>query len=130
MDEAPPSLEEVRSWVGFKVDEMGGSSVGKIDEVLVDAESGEPSWLVIRMGLRRRSAIPFEFTAAGVGHVWIPYGKDAVRSAPEVDPRSGLDRAAELTLCEHYAIPEGARRREAVASRPEGTPTSVAAPSD
>ncbi|HKJ36414.1 MAG TPA: PRC-barrel domain-containing protein [Solirubrobacterales bacterium] len=129
MDETTPSLEEVRSWIGFKLDEIGGSSVGKVDGVLVDAETGEPSWLVVRAGLRRRSAIPCEFAAAGVGRVWVPYAKDAVRAAPERDPRSGLDRAAELALCEHYGIPEGVLRRRAVAERPEGTATSVAAPS-
>jgi hypothetical protein len=129
VDDATPSLDEARSWIGFKVDEMGGSGVGKIEGVLVDAASGEPSWLLIRIGLRRRSAIPCEFVAAGVGHVWVPYEKDAVRGAPEVDPRSGLDRTAELALCEHYGIPEGTRRRGAVADHPEGL-TSVAPPAD
>jgi hypothetical protein len=128
VDDSTPSLDEARSWVGFKVDEMGGSSVGRIEGVLVDADRGEPSWLVVRMGLRRRSAIPCQFTAAGVGHVWVPYERGVVRGAPDVDPRSGLDRAAELALCGHYRLPWGAKRREAVADRPEGAPTSVAAP--
>ena len=128
---SPPAhlqtVEEARSCTGFKLDEIGGGSVGRVEAVLVDAESGEPAWLVVKVGLLgQRTAVPYEFTAAGVGHVWVAYGRDAIRGAPRIDP-SGLDRAAEIELCEHYGLPAHARRRGLLEGRGDAALTSVPA---
>src|SRR5436190_929442 len=45
-----PELPEVLAWAGHKLDEMHGASVGRIDGAYVDAEGGEPEWLLVRMG--------------------------------------------------------------------------------
>ena len=126
--EGPLGLEEARSWIGFKVDEIGGATVGRVEGAFVDARDGSPSWLVIRLGrFGRRSVVPFDFVAGGIGHVWVPYGRDAIRNAPDFDPASGLDRELEIALCEHYGIPAGDGRRAVIEAEDDQAPTSVPA---
>jgi hypothetical protein len=42
--------EEVRGWNGHRLDEVGGAAVGKIEGAFVDEESGQPEWLLARIG--------------------------------------------------------------------------------
>lgn len=116
--------EEALSWVGSKLDHSGGGSAGRVEGVLVDVRTGEPTWLVIKVGrLGGHSAVPVAYAAGGVGHVWVPYAKETIRSAPQID-RAGLDGEAELALCEHYGIPPGTQRRVALEGREDESQTS------
>ncbi len=126
--EHPSTLEEARAWAGRKLDDVNGSTAGRVEGVLVDAESGEPSWLVIRIGLLgRRSAIPFELAVGGPERVWVPLPREVIRSAPEVDPAAGLEAGQEAALCSHFEIPEGSGRAAAIAGREPGAAGSVPA---
>ena len=118
--ENPPSLEEARAWVGHKLDDMSGSTSGRVEGAFVDSVSGEPVWLVIRIGrLGHRSVVPFDLVAAGVGHVWVPFSREAIKAAPEVDPAVGIDPAREAELCAHYGIAPGAGRMAELEGREE-----------
>lgn len=120
-----PSVEEALGWVGSRLDEVGGGSVGRVEGVYVDAEDGEPRWLLVRMGrFGHHSALPFEHAVAGVGHVWVPYDRDAIRCAPRLEPGAPLNREQELELCRHFAIREGTGRAGALATRDPGSPTA------
>jgi hypothetical protein len=122
-----PGLEQARGWIGFKLDEASGTSAGRIEDVLVDPESGDPTWLVFRIGrFGRRSAVPFDLAAAAAERVWVPYAKELIRSAPEVDPSSGLAAEQELALCDHFGLASKAGRRGRIEGR-RGAPTSVPA---
>lgn len=124
----PLELEEALGWVGHKLDEIGGATAGRVEGVLVDVQSGEPAWLLIRLGrLGRRSAVPFQLAAGGVGHVWVPYPKRLIKDSPEVDPGAGLDHADELELCDHYGVPPGVGRRAELEGREGATRTAVPA---
>jgi hypothetical protein len=132
MSDAPavplPGSDEVKGWAGWSVDDLGGGSVGQV--LFVDAESGEPSWLIVRQGRVRGTlvAVPFRDCAAGAGRVWIAYERDAIRSAPVVDPTRPLLREHELTIGEHFGIGPGFGRPAEVAGREEGSVTSNPAP--
>lgn len=123
---ALPSLSEARGWVGDGVDEIGGGTVGQVHGFFVDAESGEPSWLIVRQGRLRGTlvAIPLRDCAAGGRRIWVAHERDAIRSAPVVDPTRPLLREHELTICAHYGIGEGLGRAAEVAGRPAGSVTS------
>lgn len=100
-----PDAEEASSWVGSRVDELEGTAVGRIESLLVDAEDGSPTWFVIRRGRRgRRSAIPVEFVAPGVGHVWTPFSRETILDAPEVTRDGGLGRELERELAVHFGM--------------------------
>lgn len=131
---AMPSLAEAAGWVGFEIDEVGGSRVGRVQAVFADP-SGEPAWLIAAMarrGLlrwRRRGAdlvaIPVRDCAAGPGRVWTAHRREALRTAPTVDPARPLLREHELAICAHYGIGERVGRAAEVAGRDEGIVTAL-----
>src|SRR5436190_10067276 len=97
-----PTLLEARGWIGFRVDEIGGSSVARVQDVYVDQESGEPVWLVIKLGrFGKLTALPLRDCAGGAGHLWAAYPRELIRGAPGVEPGIPLTREHELELCAH-----------------------------
>lgn len=105
-------------WVGADLAEMGGAAVGQVEGFYVDAESGEPVWLIARLGRRRRArvvAVPFSNCAGAPFGVWVGQEADAIRSAPVVDSTRPLRREHELTICAHYGIGEKVGRAAEVA---------------
>lgn len=129
MAEAGPSpAPEAMRWIGADVAELGGDPVGQVQGFYVDAQSGEPAWLIARLGRRRRArvvAVPFSNCAGAPFGVWVAQEADAIRSAPVVDPTRPLRREHELTICAHFGIGEKAGRAATVSSRPSGDVTAT-----
>jgi hypothetical protein len=115
-------------WLGSDLAELGGSSVGQVQGIYVDAESGDPTWLIARLGRRRRArvvVIPFANCGGAPFGVWAAQEADAIRSAPVVDPTRPLRREHELTICAHFGIGEKVGRAAEVAQREAGTTTAI-----
>lgn len=128
---ALPPVDEALTWAGAKLDEMSGSSIGRVEGVYVDADSDEPRWLLVRMGrFGHHSALPYSHAVAGVGRIWAPYDRDTVRKAPRVDAGEPFTRELELELCRFYGIGESAGRGAEISGRPEGTLTACPAKPD
>jgi hypothetical protein len=130
MPEGPRRVDaaEAMSWLGAEVAELGGDSVGQVQGIFVDADSGEPAWLVARLGRRRRArvvALPFADCAGAPFGVWVAQEGEAIRSAPVVDATRPLRREHELTICAHFGIGEKVGRAAAVAGREEGGITAA-----
>jgi hypothetical protein len=123
---APPSLGEARGWVGHQVDDVGGSSVGQVHGLFVDAGSGEPTWLIVKQGRFGGSlvVVPLRDCAAAVARVWVAHSRQTIRSSPIVDPARPLLREHELTIGAHYGAGERVGRAAEVAGRAEGSITS------
>jgi hypothetical protein len=125
---ATPTSAEALSWVGAELAELGGDTVGQMQGIYVDAESGEPAWLIARLGRRRRTrvvAVPFSSCAGAPFGVWVAQEGEAIRSAPVVDPTRPLRREHELTICAHFGIGERVGRAAAVVTRAEGGVTAT-----
>jgi hypothetical protein len=102
-----PKLEEVEHWVGLRVDGIGNRTLGRVAGLHVDAEDGEPRWVVIRLGpIAGCTAIPYEHVAEGAGRLWAAYEREWVREAPRFRPGESLSADNELELCAHWAIRE------------------------
>jgi hypothetical protein len=125
---ARPAGAEALGWLGAEVAELGGEPVGQAVGLFVDAENGEPVWLIARLGRRRRArvvAVPFATCAGAPFGVWVAQEGDAIRSAPVVDPTRPLRREHELMVCAHFGIGEKAGRAAALAGREDGAITAA-----
>jgi hypothetical protein len=121
-------VAEALDWVGADLAEMGGAAVGQVQGFYVDAGSGEPAWVIARLGRRRRArvvAVPFSNCAGAPFGVWVGQEADAIRSAPVVDPSRPLRREHELTICAHFGIGEKVGRAAEVAGRDDGDVTAT-----
>jgi hypothetical protein len=119
---------EAMDWIGAELAELGGASVGQVQGLYVDADSGEPAWVIARLGRRRRArivALPASTCAGAPFGVWVAQEGDAIRSAPVVDPTRPLRREHELTICAHFGIGEKVGRAAEVSRREPGEITAT-----
>lgn len=130
MAEAPaamPSLGGAMRWAGAGLADVDGAATGVVHGLFVDAVSGEPAWLIARLGRRRRVrlvAVPLRDCAGTPDGVWVAHEAEALRTAPVVDPTRPLRREHELAICGHFGIGETVGRAAEVSGRPEGEVTA------
>lgn len=127
-DAGSPVIDDVREWAGYRVDELSGQSVAKMQGAFVDSQSGEPVWVLAKLG-RFGKTVPVSIRecAAAAGRIWVPHDREVIRSAPAVDPKLPLTVAQERQILDHYGIPEGigragelgSRQPEEVSARPD-----------
>ena len=116
---ARPTRADVEGWVGARLDEISGASVGKIEGAYVDERTGLPEWILIRVGrFGHHCVVPARDAVAGVGHVWVPWDRNSIRRSPRVEPGGALTADEERQLCEHFGITEGLGRNAELADRP------------
>lgn len=120
-----PSLDDVRAWEGYRVDGIDGDSVAKVEGTFIDAESGEPVWILVKLGRFGRTVpISIRECAAAAGRVWIPHDREVIREAPAVDPAQPLTGAQEKQVLDYYGIPETVGRGIEVKDRDPDRVTS------
>jgi hypothetical protein len=108
---ARPDADDVRGWIGHRLDEISGGNVGRIEGAFVDESSGAPEWLLARMGrFGHYTLVPGRDAVAGVGHVWVPYSREQIRKSPRIDPNAPLTAGTERELLVHYGIAVDAGR--------------------
>jgi hypothetical protein len=99
-----PSLIECEEWLGWRVDDINGSMMGRMEKVLLD-ENGDPVWIVVsefRLGEGRRFVIPVADAVGGGGRVWSPHPRQQIRmSARIAGPLISPQAARRLRA--HYA---------------------------
>ena len=122
-----PSVDDVREWEGYRVDEVSGHSVAKVEGFFVDQETGEPAWVLLKLG-RFGKVVPVSIRecASAAGRVWIPHDREVIRDAPAVDPEMPLNKEQERLVLDYYGIPEDIGRGKEIADRQPGVVTSQA----
>jgi len=113
-----PGADEVRGWVGDRLDVLGGSGVARVDGFYADAETGRPEWLVVRLGrFGQPTLAPARDAVGAAGKVWIPYSRETVKGAPRRKAKQPLTREAELELLKHYGVAGDAGRAAELSDR-------------
>jgi hypothetical protein len=98
-----PSLEEAEGWIGWRVDDINGSTVGEVECLCRDLEGGLV-WLVIgedHVDGRHRYAVPAADAVGCIGRVWSPHPRRQIRTARI--PGDRVDPWDEDRLLAHYA---------------------------
>jgi hypothetical protein len=117
--EAQPELEEAIRWIGSRVDDVYGTTIGTVADVWVDGQSGLPRWLLLQSGRfgGRHTLIPYADASGGPADVWIPYDRATVRGAPAVKPSEALSHQLDASFDAHYTA-----AREAATPAPPPAP--------
>jgi hypothetical protein len=112
-------LDTLLAWRGSTVRDRDGDKIGTLKELYLDQDD-RPAWGAVDTGLfgLRQSFVPLADATAVDDDVQIPFDKDHVKSAPNVDPDAQLSEDEERRLYRHYELPapaeeEGAERADA-----------------
>jgi sporulation protein YlmC with PRC-barrel domain len=91
---------------GEQLTDRDGEQVGKVEEIYLDADSGEPEWALVHTGLfgTKRTFVPLAGATEVDGRLRVPLEKDKVKDAPQVEPDGQLTKDEEAALYGHYGI--------------------------
>jgi stress response protein YsnF len=117
-------LDTVLGWRGSTVIDREGEKIGTLKELYLDQDD-RPAWAAVETGLfgLRQSFVPLEGATALDDQVQVPFAKDQVKDAPNIDPETHLSEDEESRLHDHYGVRGGdAAPRDREAADAGGAP--------
>ncbi|MFD5744345.1 DUF2382 domain-containing protein [Streptomyces massasporeus] len=100
--------EQIATVLDHPVHDARGDKIGEARHVFFDDVTGEPEWVSVRTGLfgTSESFVPIHDAALVEDHLEVPYAKDQVKDAPNVDVDAGghLSEQEEQRLYQYYGI--------------------------
>jgi uncharacterized protein (TIGR02271 family) len=104
-----PNIDTVRSWQGATLVDRDGDKLGTVDAIYVDDQTGEPERALVNTGLfgTRSTFVPIAQASASGDQVQVPYEKQLVKDAPNMDPDGHLSKQEEQELWRHYGLEYG-----------------------
>jgi sporulation protein YlmC with PRC-barrel domain len=114
-------IDTALSWRGRTVLDRDGEKIGKLGDVYLDAETDLPAYVAVATGpfgtkeryLRLGDAEP------DGDDIRVPYDRERVLDAPQIDPGVALTAHEELLLDEHYDAPRRNESGEMIRSEEE-----------
>ncbi|MDP8958420.1 MAG: PRC and DUF2382 domain-containing protein [Actinomycetota bacterium] len=99
-------VQQVVERRGQKLIDANGDKIGKIEEIYLDEETGQPEWVLVNMGLfgSKSSFVPLEQASIEGDSLRVPYDKEAVKDAPKIEPGYDLSQPEEAELYSYYGM--------------------------
>jgi len=112
---------QVEAVVGATAYDSNGDKIGKVGQLFLDDQTGQPEFVTVNTGLfgTSESFVPVEQATLDGDRLTLPYTKDKVKDAPNVDVDGRhLDESEEQRLYEYYGLGEawssGGRHEQSV----------------
>lgn len=103
-------IEDVSALPGKKVADQADNPVGKVQAIYA-MDDGYPMWVAVEIatGLvgRRTVVVPLARLKDEGGRLKVPYSKQHIIEAPEVDGGDGMSAECDRRLRDYYAIDAG-----------------------
>jgi uncharacterized protein (TIGR02271 family) len=99
-------IDTVRGWQGRTMVDRDGDRIGKIESIYADDQTGEPEWALVDTGLfgTKSTFVPIAQASTSGEDVQVPYQKQLVKDAPNMEPDGHLSEAEEQELWRHYGL--------------------------
>jgi sporulation protein YlmC with PRC-barrel domain len=101
-----PVPADALDWEGRTVLDRAGEKIGRIEEIFLVEETGEPEWALVKLGRRkgRTTLVPLTRAHSVEKGVAVDVTKDVVSEAPAVTPDNELGEGEVVKLYRHYGI--------------------------
>ena len=102
---------EIDDVIGSTLYSQDDEKIGRVGQVFLDDNTGQPEFLTVNTGLfgTSESFVPAQEASFSSDRVVVPFGKDKVKDAPNVDVDGGhLDESQERQLFDYYGLGYGA----------------------
>jgi uncharacterized protein (TIGR02271 family) len=102
----PHTESAVAEWRGRNAVDTDGDKIGSINEIYMDAQTGNPEWLAVKTGMfgSKVSFVPIAEAREVDGDVRLPYDKQQVKDAPNAEADGELSQDEEAALYNHYGL--------------------------
>ena len=100
------SRDSVQTLIEGAVYTTDGDKIGSIGQVYLDNTSGEPAWVTVKTGLfgTNESFVPLDQAELTEDGVRVPYDKDRVKGAPNIETDRELSEQEEDQLYAYYGL--------------------------
>jgi len=97
---------DIRRLFGADVYEQDGSKIGSAGQVYLDNRTGDPEWVSVKTGLfgTKESFVPLDKAEFSNDRIVVPFGKDQIKNAPQIDADGDLSPAEEDELYRYYGL--------------------------
>ena len=123
-------------WEGRTVLDRAGEKIGRIEEIFLVEETGEPEWALVKLGRRkgRTTLVPLTKAHPVDKGVAVDVEKDVVSEAPEIEADREPSEQQVNALYRHYRLTNGSSApagspasspREALITRPAAKPAAA-----
>lgn len=91
--------------VGHRVLDTEGHNVGKVKQVYVDEQTGDPTWASVHTGMfgMKETLVPLQGAQPREEDIQVPYDKATVKEAPKVDADERLSPEDEALVRDYFA---------------------------
>ena len=96
-------IDQVRGSDAYGSD---GDKLGRVGEVYLDDQTGQPEWFTVNTGLfgTNESFVPLAEASFSDGRLTVPYTKDKIKGAPNVASDGHLSPDEERQLYTYYGV--------------------------
>ena len=99
--------DQLQQVIGSTAYGSDGEKIGKVGQVYLDDQTGQPEWATVNTGLfgTSESFVPLSDASFSGDQLTVPYTKDKVKGAPNVSDSDGhLSPDQERELYEYYGL--------------------------
>jgi uncharacterized protein (TIGR02271 family) len=99
--------QDARNVIGTTACDSNGDKIGKVGQLFLDDETGRPEFVTVNTGLfgTKETFLPIAEATISGDQLVVPFTKDKVKDAPNVDADGGhLDKPEEQRLYEYYGM--------------------------
>ncbi|MDI5967085.1 PRC and DUF2382 domain-containing protein [Streptomyces sp. SL13] len=125
--------DQIPAVLDHAVTDPGGDRIGEAHHVFLDDATGRPDWIAVKTGMlgRHEIFVPIRDATLSGDHLEIPYTKETVKNAPnvDVDENGHLSQQEEHVLFDYYGIDwdRAWQEHQAAAGTEAGTGTAAGA---
>ncbi|WKN48128.1 PRC and DUF2382 domain-containing protein [Nocardioides sp. Arc9.136] len=101
---------QARDVIGSTAYGSDGEKIGKVGQLFLDDQTGRPEFVTVNTGLfgMKETFVPVQDAELSGSDLRLPYTKDKIKDAPNVDLDAGhLDQSEEERLYAHYGLGSG-----------------------
>jgi PRC-barrel domain len=103
-------IEDVSSLPGKKISDQAENPLGQVKEIFA-TDDGYPMWVAVELsqglGDKRVAFVPLARIKDENGELRVPYSKQRIGDAPEVDGGDGISEELDRKLRDYYGIDTG-----------------------
>ena len=100
------TTDQIASVTQGNVIDADGNRIGRVGQIYLDDQTGEPNWVTVKTGLfgTSESFVPLSGASVSGSDVVVTYDKDTVKDAPRVDADGHLTPEEEDSLYAYYGL--------------------------
>jgi uncharacterized protein (TIGR02271 family) len=97
---------DVTAWVGHTLVDRDGDKIGKVSEIYMDEDTGQPEWIAVNTGRfgSRISFVPLAGATARGDDLQIDFTEEQVKDSPNAEADGRLSQDEEARLYAHYGF--------------------------